>query len=327
MIDEITKTPAEAASIRDVSVALVDEIERAIVGKRDRIEQAVLCLLCGGHLLLEDIPGVGKTTLAKALARVIGGEYRRVQFTPDLLPTDITGSSVYNQGTAQFEFRPGPVFANIVLADEINRATPKTQSALLEAMEEHQVTSDGESRQLPRPFYVVATQNSVEMTGTYPLPEAQLDRFFMRLSIGYPHRAAEAAILTGQQIVEPLENVRAITTPASIMGFQAAVREMFVHESIVGYIVDIVRATRESPLLTMGASPRGSLHVMRAAQAHAAMSGNDFVRPDDVKAVVPEVLGHRVIARAEVRMRGGLDAVNDAVRSIIESVPVPPSAR
>jgi MoxR-like ATPase len=257
----------------------------------------------------------------------MGGEYRRVQFTPDLLPTDITGSSVYNQGTSEFEFRPGPVFANVVLADEINRATPKTQSALLEAMEEHQVTSDGESRQLPKPFFVIATQNSVEMTGTYPLPEAQLDRFFMRLSIGYPSRQAEAAILAGHKVQEPLESLKAVTTPASVIDMQGAVRDMFVHESIVGYIVDIVRATRESPLLTMGASPRGSLHLMRAAQAHAAMAGFEFTRPDDVQAVAPFVLSHRVLARAEVRMRGGADAVNDAVRSIVESVPVPPSVR
>jgi len=327
LIGELGKTEAASATIHDVAVGLVDEIERAIVGKRDRVERAVLCLLCGGHLLLEDIPGVGKTTLAKALARVMGGEYRRVQFTPDLLPTDITGSSVYNQGTAQFEFRPGPIFANVVLADEINRATPKTQSALLEAMEEHQVTSDGESRQLPKPFFAIATQNSVEMTGTYPLPEAQLDRFFMRLSIGYPSRVDEAAILTGHKTEEPLENVKPVATPAEVIKVQAAVRDMFVHESIVGYIVDIVRATRESPLLTMGASPRGSLHVMRAAQAHAAMSGFAFTRPDDVQAVAPDVLSHRVLARAEVRMRGGAEAVNEAVRSIVESVPVPPSVR
>lgn len=327
MIGEIKTPDTGKSSLRDVSVSLVDELERAIVGKRERIEQAVLCLLCAGHLLLEDIPGVGKTTLAKALAKTIGGDYRRVQFTPDLLPTDITGSSVYNQGTAQFEFRPGPIFANVVLADEINRATPKTQSALLEAMEERQVTSDGESRPLPRPFFVIATQNSVEMTGTYPLPEAQLDRFFMRLSIGYPSRQAEAAILAGRQVAEPLENLSPVTSAREILELQTAVREMFVHELIVGYIVDIIRATRESPMLTMGASPRGSLHLMRAAQANAAMGGHDFVRPDDVQVVAPFVLGHRVLARAEVRMRGGAEAVNDAIRSIVESVPVPPSAR
>ncbi|MHB8636231.1 MAG: AAA family ATPase [Fimbriimonadaceae bacterium] len=327
MIGEIGKAEIAGESIRELGAAIIDEIERAIVGKRDRIEQALLCLISGGHLLLEDIPGVGKTTLAKALARTMGGEFRRVQFTPDLLPTDITGSSVYNQGTAQFEFRPGPIFANVVLADEINRATPKTQSALLEAMEEHQVTSDGESRTLPKPFFVIATQNSVEMTGTYPLPEAQLDRFFMRLAIGYPSRQAEAAILAGHKVQEPLENLNAVTTPAKIMELQAAVRELFVHESIVGYIVDIVRATRESPLLTLGASPRGSLHVMRAAQAHAGLAGSEFARPDDVQAVAPFVLSHRVLARAEVRMRGGTEAVTEAVRSIVESVPVPPSVR
>ncbi|HLK14006.1 MAG TPA: AAA family ATPase [Fimbriimonadaceae bacterium] len=327
MIGEVRKAEVSTSRIHDVSVALVDEIERAIVGKRERIEQAVLCLLSGGHLLLEDIPGVGKTTLAKALARTMGGDYRRVQFTPDLLPTDITGSSVYNQGTAQFEFRPGPIFANVVLADEINRATPKTQSALLEAMEEHQVTSDGESRLLPKPFFVIATQNSIEMTGTYPLPEAQLDRFFMRLDIGYPSRQAEAEILTGHKVEEPLETLKDVTNPVTVVELQSEVREMFVHESLVGYIVDIVRATRESPLLTMGASPRGSLHVMRAAQARAAMGGYDFVRPDDVQFVAPLVLSHRVLARAEVRMRGGASAVGEAVRSIVESVPVPPSAR
>lgn len=326
MIKEIEKPVAET-DVKTATVAIVDEIETAIVGKRDRIEMAVLCLICAGHLLVEDIPGVGKTTLAKALARTMGGEYRRVQFTPDLLPSDITGSSMFHQGTSEFEFRPGPIFANVVLADEINRATPKTQSALLEAMEEQQVTTDGETRMLPAPFFVIATQNSVEMTGTYPLPEAQLDRFFMRLTLGYPSRAAEAEILAGHRLVVPLESIKPVSSPAAILALQAAVRDVFVHESLIGYIVDIVRATRESPLLTMGSSPRGSLHVMRAAQARAAMQGQSFVRPDDVQDVAPAILSHRVLARAEVRMRGGIEAIHEAIRGVVATVAVPPTAR
>ena len=313
-------------SIQEAGNRIIDEVEKAIVGKRDKIQQAVLCMFCGGHLLLEDIPGVGKTTLAKALARSIGGDFRRIQFTPDLLPADITGSSVFNQGTAEFEFRAGPVFANVVLADEINRATPKTQSALLEAMEEFQVTSDGESRALPKPFFVIATQNSIEMTGTYPLPEAQLDRFFGRISIGYPSRASEASILTGHQTSEPLERLKAVVNPEEIVKLQAAVRQVFIHESVVEYVVDIVRATRENPLLTMGSSPRGSLHLMRAAQANAALEGHTFVRPDDVKKMAAAVLGHRVIARAEVRLRttvAGTHAINEVIDNIVETIRAP----
>jgi MoxR-like ATPase len=327
VIKEPNLTTSSTIDLQRTATSIVDEVEKAIVGKRDRIEMAVLCLIAGGHLLVEDIPGVGKTTLAKALAKTMGGEYRRVQFTPDLLPADITGSSIFNQRTAEFEFRPGPVFANVVLADEINRATPKTQSALLEAMEEHQVTTDGETRPLPKPFFVIATQNSVEMTGTYPLPEAQLDRFFIRLNLGYPNRASEASILTNQRADDPLDSIHPVCDPAAVVAVQHAVREVFVHESIVLYIVDIIRATRESALLSMGSSPRGSLHVMRAAQAHAAMHGIEFVRPDDVQAVTEAVLSHRVLARAEVRMRGGSEAIAEAVRSIVQTVPAPPAGR
>jgi len=324
---KVEQVPKErVAHVREVGERLADEIEKAIVGKRERVIQTILALLCGGHILLEDIPGVGKTTLAKALAQAIGGDFRRVQFTPDLLPSDITGSSVFNQARTAFEFRAGPVFGNVVLADEINRATPKTQSALLEAMEEHQVTTDGESRQLPAPFFVIATQNSVEMTGTYPLPEAQLDRFFMRISLGYPSRSAEASILAGRMIVQPLEMVKLVTSLDELKELQKEVREVFVHESIIGYIVDIIRATRASSSLLLGASPRGSLHLMRASQASAALKGEIYVRPDDVKDVAPYVLGHRVFGRVDSRMRVGtsnLEPMNELINEIVNTVPVP----
>lgn len=311
----------EASNVAKQSQAIVAEVEKVIVGKRETVQMAVVTLLCNGHLLLEDIPGVGKTTLAKALAKSIGGEFRRVQFTPDLLPSDITGSSIYNQRTTEFEFRPGPIFGNIVLVDEINRATPKTQSSLLEAMEERQVTADGVTHGLPVPFFVVATQNSVDMTGTYPLPEAQLDRFFARLSIGYPSRLEEAQILNDQQVSSPLEQVQTAVSLDELTTLQAQVREMFVHETIRTYVVDIVRATRESNQLVMGSSPRGSLYLMRAAQAHAAVNGFDFVRPDDVKAVAPMILAHRVLPRAELRARGS--STEAVIHNLLDTVPVP----
>jgi MoxR-like ATPase len=311
--------------IQSRSQAIIEEVERVIVGKTETVSQAVLTLLCNGHLLIEDIPGVGKTTLAKALAKAIGGEFRRIQFTPDLLPADVTGASVFNQKDSEFTFRAGPIFGNVVLVDEINRATPKTQSALLEAMEERTVTVDGETRQLPRPFFVIATQNSVEMTGTYPLPEAQLDRFFGRVSLGYPARESEVDILSRQQISHPIELVTTITNPEELMELQNDVRDVFVHDSVREYIVDLVRATRESSHLLMGASPRGALHLMRASQAHAAMNGSEFVRPDDVKAMAGLVLSHRVLPRAEARARG--ETTNDLIQKIIETVraPVPVS--
>ncbi len=301
--------------------AIVAEIEQVIVGKTDTVRKAVVSLLCNGHVLLEDIPGVGKTTLAKALAKSIGGEFRRVQFTPDLLPSDITGSSIFNQKAGEFEFRAGPIFGNVILVDEINRATPKTQSALLEAMEERQVTTDGETRALPRPFFVIATQNAIDMTGTYPLPEAQLDRFFSRLSLGYPDRANEARILGEQQVGHPIDLVQAVVTPEVLLEMQSAVRDVFVHDTIRNYIVDVVRATRESSLLLMGSSPRGSLHLMRAAQANAALAGHEFVRPDDVKAMASAVLAHRVIARAELRAKG--DTTASVIDRILDAVAAP----
>ncbi len=300
---------------------VIDEVERVIVGKKATVTKAVVSMLSGGHILIEDIPGVGKTTLAKALAKSIGGDFRRIQFTPDLLPSDITGSSIYNQKTTQFEFRPGPVFGNVVLADEINRATPKTQAALLEAMEEGQVTLEGETHQLPRPFFVLATQNAIEMTGTYPLPEAQLDRFFSRLSLGYPERSEEVAILAQQQVKHPIDSVSQVVELEVLLEMQSAIRDVFVHETIREYIVDVVRATRESNQFLMGSSPRGSLHLMRAAQAHTALYGNEFVRPDDVKAMAAVVLGHRVLGRAELRSRG--HSTNQVIDGILNSVPTP----
>lgn len=300
---------------------MCSEVEKAIVGKPATIRGAVLTMLCSGHLLIEDIPGVGKTTLAKALSRTIGGHFHRVQFTPDLLPTDITGTSVFNQATTDFEFRAGPLFANVVLVDEINRATPKTQSALLEAMEERQVSTDGVTRMLPKPFFVIATQNNIEMTGTYPLPEAQVDRFFARVELGYPSRQAETEILRTQQSAVPLDDVRQVTDLQTMLDAQRAVSLVHVHEAIRDYIVDIVRATRESSLLLHGSSPRGSLHLMHAAQAHSALEGRDFVKPDDVKAVAPLILGHRLIVRGEVRARGTFGP--DVIRGVLNSVPTP----
>lgn len=307
--------------IAAIGRSLEEEISKAIVGKRDTVESVVLGLLCGGHMLIEDVPGVGKTTLAKAIARSIGGEFRRIQFTPDLLPSDITGSSIYNQEAHEFEFKPGPLFANVVLVDEVNRATPKTQSALLEAMEEHQVSADGITRPLPEPFFVLATQNNIEMTGTYPLPEAQLDRFFARVSIGYPSRESETDILRMQQTSTPVDALNQRVTLEQLTAAIQATRKVFLHDAIRTYIVDIVRATRATGQLALGSSPRGSLNLMHAAQARAALDGSEFVRPDDVKTCAALILGHRVILRGEVRAKGitGQDVINQ----ILETVPSP----
>lgn len=300
---------------------IVNAVEKVVVGKKKSVEMAVISLLCEGHLLIEDVPGVGKTTLAKALSRAIGGEFKRIQFTPDLLPADITGSSIFNQKNAEFEFRPGPLFSNVVLADEINRATPKTQSALLEAMEEGQISTDGQTRILGRPFFVIATQNSVEMTGTYPLPEAQLDRFIARISLGYPDRESEKNVLTNQQRKHPVDEVEAVVTLDELKSAQSAVREVFVHESIKDYIVDIVRATRGSNQFMLGASPRATLQLMRAAQAKAALRSSHQVGIDDVKYVAPFILSHRVLARAEIRAKGIM--IEEVLNSVVETVPVP----
>lgn len=307
--------------ISNFAEELEDNVSQVILGKSDTVKKAVLTLLCDGHLLIEDVPGVGKTMLSKALAITIGGQFRRVQFTPDLLPADITGSSVFNQRTVEFEFRPGPIFGNIVLADEINRATPKTQAALLEAMEERQVTTDGVTRPLPRPFFVIATQNNVELTGTYPLPEAQLDRFFARINLGYPSRETETSILETQQIEHPLEKLKQVIDLNKLIEIQLAIRNIFVHPSIRDYIVEIVSSTRQSNQIILGASPRGSIMLMHAAQAHAASRGSDFVSPDDVKAMATAVLTHRVIARPDLKSRG-IDT-EEVIENIVESIRAP----
>ncbi len=306
-----------AEKIREV----IQQVETVIVGKRDTVEMAVVALLCNGHLLIEDIPGVGKTTLAKTLAMSLGCAFKRIQFTPDLLPADITGTSIFNQKNQDFEFRQGPVFANVVLADEINRATPKTQAALLECMEEVQVTSDGVTHPLPRPFFVIATQNNIEHSGTYALPEAQLDRFLMRVGIGYPTIADEVRILDAQVRSHPLAAVRAVVSTEELLSLQAAVRSIFVHSSVQNYIVEIVSATRDHSQIEVGASPRGSLALLHASQAFAATFGRAFVLPDDVKTLAPSILAHRIVLSPEARARGVEDV--SVIEDLLNRVPVP----
>jgi len=301
--------------------SICDEVETVIVGKRRTVQLALATFLCRGHLLIEDVPGVGKTMLARSLAGSIGCSYKRIQFTPDLLPADVTGVSIFSQKTQEFDFRPGPVFASVVLGDEINRATPKTQSALLECMAEYQVTVDGVTHPLPKPFFVIATQNPIEYHGTYPLPEAQLDRFLMRINLGYPAQSEEVAVLDRQAKGHPIEGITAVVTLDEIAALQGAVQEIYLDNSIKGYIVRLVAATREHALVALGASPRGSLAIMRSAQAMAAMAGRDYVLPDDVKAVAAPVLDHRLILKPEARVRQARPA--DVVEDILSSVPVP----
>jgi MoxR-like ATPase len=301
--------------------ALLANVERVIQGKREPVRLALVCLFAEGHLLIEDVPGVGKTSMAKAIARSIDGSWSRIQFTPDLLPSDVTGVSVWNRIANEFEFRPGGVFANVVLADEINRASPKTQSALLEAMEEQQVTVDSHTRGLPRPFMVIATQNPIELEGTYPLPEAQLDRFLMRIEMGYPSHDAERAILDTHGSHASVEELAPVTSATEVLSAADAIADMHVADNLKAYIVDLVTTTRQHRDLALGVSPRGALALQRAARALAASIGRDYVVPDDVKRLAPAVLGHRVLLAPDAQLRG--TSAGDVVRSVLASVPVP----
>jgi MoxR-like ATPase len=307
--------------IRAMAERAAQNIERVIVGKREVIELMLVALLCEGHVLIEDVPGIGKTMLAKSVARTLDCPFRRIQFTPDLLPSDVTGVSFFNQRSQEFEFRPGPIFAQVVLADEINRATPRTQSALLECMEERQVSLEGETRPLPRPFLVVATQNPIELEGTFPLPEAQLDRFLLRLSIGYPNEADETNIVRRFRSGSPLDELPPVVDTAELVAMQRLSRDVHVAEAVEGYIVRLVRASRLHASIELGASPRATLGLYRAAQAMAAIKGRAYVLPDDVKRLAPAVLSHRLIISAQSRLRGR--GAGDVLNEVINSVPVP----
>ncbi|MHB8893835.1 MAG: AAA family ATPase [Candidatus Geothermincolia bacterium] len=303
---------------------LAANIETVIKGKRPTVELAVIALLCGGQLLVEDVPGVGKTMLAKAIARSIEGSFQRIQFTPDLLPSDVTGVSVFNQKTSEFEFQPGPIFANVVLIDEINRTTPRTQSSLLEAMEEHQVTVDGQTRQLPDPFFVIATQNPIEFYGTYPLPEGQRDRFLISIGLGYPSFETEKEIATDQMLNHPINKIGTVLTATEIKAMQEAVREVHMDPDLLDYAVAIVHATRNHPGLLLGASPRGSLALVRTAQASALLNARDFVIPDDIKEMARWALPHRFITRE--RSRTSLRESAQIMSEVLDEVPVPVEA-
>lgn len=300
---------------------IVRNVEQVIIGKSLTVELAVIALMSQGHLLIEDAPGVGKTMLARSLAKSINCAFKRIQFTPDMLPGDITGVSVYNQKTGDFEFRPGPIIAQVVLADEINRATPRVQSALLECMEERQITVDGVTHKMPAPFHVLATQNPVEYEGTFPLPETQLDRFLMRISLGYPSVSDEIIIMEKQQFSHPIEHLSAVADAADLLMLQEAVRKIYVDDLVKQYIAALVETTRRHPLIYLGSSPRGSLALFRAAQARALLQGRDFVLPDDVKALAETVLAHRLILHAMDGSRG--KSSKSVIAEILETVPVP----
>jgi MoxR-like ATPase len=312
------------ATIRQFAERVLDNVERVIVGKRDASELALVALLCDGHVLIEDVPGVGKTMLARALAASIGGAFRRVQFTPDLLPNDVTGVSIFNQKSGEFEFRAGPAFANVLLADEINRATPRTQSSLLECMGERQVSVDGVTRPLARPFLVLATQNPVEYEGTFPLPEAQLDRFLLRLRMGYPSFDDERQITLNVRHTHPIESIGPVATCEELVELQAIVPDVYVEDSVRDYVVRLVRATREHADVALGASPRGTLALFRSAQALAALRGRDYVLPDDVKSLARVTLSHRMILRPDSQLRGRTGET--VVTTLLDSIEVPVAA-
>lgn len=307
--------------IAEVASRLRENIMKVIVGKDEVINLTLAVVLCEGHLLLEDVPGIGKTTLARALAASLGCSYRRIQFTPDLLPSDVTGLSWFNQKKQEFEFRHGPVMSQVVLADEINRATPRTQSALLEAMQERQVTIDGVTHSLPRPFLVMATQNPVELEGTFPLPEAQIDRFLMRIAIGYPNETEENSILERFRLSDPLPDLKPVTTPKEILDLQQERRQVRVAEPVREYIVRVARATRGHPEIELGISPRGTLSLYQASQAWAAIHDREFVLPDDVKEMAPYVMTHRLMISPQAQLRGR--RLEELVADIVEAVPVP----
>jgi MoxR-like ATPase len=307
--------------IADSAAHLRENIQKVIVGKAEIIDLALIAILCEGHLLLEDVPGTGKTTLAKTIAASLGCTFRRVQFTPDLLPSDLTGIYYFNQKAQEFEYRPGPVTAQILLADEINRATPRTQSALLEAMQERQVTVDIATHALPRPFLVMATQNPIELEGTFPLPEAQLDRFLMKVALGYPDEASENEMLLRFERSDPLDTLQSVVGPDEILNMQTEVRTVRVENSVRQYVVNVCRATRLHEDIMLGASPRATMALYRTCQARAAINGRDFVIPDDVKQMAPYVLTHRLVVNPQTRLRGRLP--EEIVREVVNTVPVP----
>ncbi len=308
--------------LRELSLRLRENVEKVIFGKGDVIDNMLICLYCGGHILLEDIPGTGKTTLAKALAQSIGCSFKRVQFTPDLLPSDLTGINFFSQKQSEFVFKKGAVFTNILLGDEINRATPKTQSSLLECMEERQVTVDGKTHRLAAPFLVVATQNPVEIEGTFPLPEAQLDRFFMQLSVGYPDTANEAAMLKSNIVHTERSDLAAVADAEEILAATALVKQIEVSDELINYMIKVVTATRTDDNIRLGASPRGSIALMRASQARAAMCGRGYVVPDDVKQVAQNVLSHRIITKGFTFAQNSTTA-RDIITTVLSCVPVP----
>jgi MoxR-like ATPase len=315
---EQTTTAVEARAIAE---RLLDNLGKVILGKVNEQRLAIMALMCRGHLLIEDVPGVGKTMLARSIALSIGGSFRRIQFTPDLLPSDITGVSMYNQKTEEFQYREGPIMAQVVLADEINRASPKTQAALLESMEEHQITIDGETHPMPEPFIVMATQNPIEYEGTFPLPETELDRFLIRLQLGYPDREHEIAVLGAQQYAHPIDSVEQVIELEDLLALQEAVKHIHVDDAIREYIVAVVEATRTHANLYLGASPRGSLALFRVSQAKALLEGRDYVLPDDVKSLAFATLAHRIIMSSSARIQGSTAA--DAIAEVLDQVSVP----
>jgi MoxR-like ATPase len=312
---------ANVQKIKETANKVKENVEKVIVGKGEVVELAIIALLCEGHILFEDVPGLGKTMLAKSLAKSLGCSFRRIQCTPDLLPSDITGTYIYNQKTSDFEFRPGPIMSQVVLADEINRATPRTQSALLEAMQEHQVTAEGETKPLPRPFLVMATQNPIELEGTFPLPEAQLDRFLLKIQIGYPSVEDDRLILSRFKSSDPLDDLAPAISADELIQMQKACREVHVAADVEDYIIRVIHATREYPAIELGASPRAMLALYNASQALAALRGRSFVTPDDIKYMVTPVLIHRIIPKSESRLRGY--KAEPTIKEIIDSVFVP----